>query len=149
MKNRRVVIKRAVWVLFIVYLSWLIYFLFFCDAYGRHPSDTYRYNLEPFSEIKRYINYYDNIGFKLFMLNIVGNIAAFVPFGASLPIINKKHKGFLPVFLIGVLFTASIETAQLIMRVGSFDVDDMILNTTGVVIGFVLCRIMKFIYNRG
>ena len=83
------------------------------------------------------------------MLNIVGNIAAFVPFGASLPVINKKHKGFLSVFLIGVLFTASIETAQLIMRVGSFDVDDMILNTTGVVIGFVLCKIMKFIYNRG
>lgn len=148
-KNRRIVIKRAVWVLFVVYLSWLIYFLFFCEGYGRHPSETYRYNLEPFSEIKRYIKYYDTIGIKLFMLNIVGNIVAFIPFGASLPIINKKYKGFISIFLLGVLFTLCIETTQLIMRVGSFDVDDMILNTTGVVIGYIICKIMKFIYNRG
>lgn len=149
MKNRRIVIKRAVWLLFVIYISWLVYFLFFCEWYGREPSETYRYNLKPFSEIKRYFNYYNTIGFKSFMLNIVGNIVAFVPFGASIPIINKKYKGFFSVFFIGVIFTVCIETTQLIMRVGSFDVDDMILNTTGVVIGFIICKIMKLIYNRG
>lgn len=83
-----------------------------------------------------------------FMLNIVGNVVAFMPFGTSLPLINKRYRSFISVLLIGIMFIVSIETFQLVMKVGSFDVDDIILNTTGVVIGYIVSIILRRIYNK-
>ena len=148
MKNKRFYIKKLIWLLFIIYISGLIYFLLFAERYGRQSLDTYRYNIVPFSEIKRYICYIDSIGIELFLINIVGNVVAFIPFGASLPLINKKYKSFISILLIGLLFILSIETIQLVMQAGSFDVDDIILDSTGVVIGFVISKILRFIYNK-
>ncbi len=85
---------------------------------------------------------------ELFLLNIVGNVVAFIPFGTSLPLINKKYKSFLSVLLIGLMFIVSIETIQLIMKAGSFDVDDIILNTTGVITGYIISIILKYVYNK-
>ena len=47
------------------------------------------------------------------------------------------------VFLLSFLFTLGIETVQLVFKVGSFDVDDMFLNTIGGIAGYLslmLCR---------
>lgn len=45
-------------VLFVLYIGFLIYFLFLSDWYGREGvMDEYRYNLELFKEIRRFIVY--------------------------------------------------------------------------------------------
>ena len=78
-------------VLFILYLCLLAYFMFFSESFGRTETDReYAYNLVLFKEIGRYFRYYEVLGFGLFMINIVGNIAAFIPFGFFLPIISKE-----------------------------------------------------------
>lgn len=147
-KRSKIIIKVMVWLLFFVYIAMLVYFLFFCEKYGRTVSDEYHYNLMPFSEIRRYIVYYDAIGFKGFMLNIVGNVVAFIPFGFCIPLLRISYRSFFNVLLDGVLFTVCIETVQLILKVGSFDVDDMILNTLGAVIGYMCYKIVYKMYNR-
>ena len=64
-------------VLFILYLCFLAYFMFFSESFGRTETDReYAYNLVLFKEIGRYFRYYEVLGFGLFMINIVGNIAA-------------------------------------------------------------------------
>lgn len=54
----------------------------FSESFGRTDTDRdYAYNLILFKEISRYFKYYNVLGFPLFMINIVGNIVAFAPFG--------------------------------------------------------------------
>ncbi|MBE5938454.1 MAG: VanZ family protein [Lachnospiraceae bacterium] len=142
MKNRRILILFS-WVLYIIYISGLIYFLFFSERFGRHSLNEYHYNLEPFSEIKRYIHYCDIIGFKWVFINLVGNVVAFIPFGMAAPLYGIRKMGFVFIFIYGLLFTFLIEIIQLVNKIGSFDIDDIILNTSGVIIGYCIYKLVK------
>lgn len=65
----------------------------FSESFGRTDTDRdYAYNLILFKEISRYFKYYNVLGFPLFMINIVGNIVAFAPFGFFLPVISRRSK---------------------------------------------------------
>ncbi len=137
--KRQKKIRRWGRILFFIYLLILIYFLFFSDRYGRTSgTGYYRYNLVPFNEIKRYILYSDKFTSEQLLVNIMGNIGAFLPFGFFVPITLEGYKSFLKVTFLSLAFSACVESIQLIMRVGSFDVDDIILNTTGGALGFFL-----------
>lgn len=129
--------QKLGWVLFILYLCLLAYLMFFSESFGRtDTSRGYRYNLVPFNEITRYFRYYDVVGILLFLINIVGNVTAFAPFGFFLPIISRRSKKWYNTVMLGFGFSLILETLQLIFMVGSFDVDDMILNTLGAAVGF-------------
>lgn len=98
-------------------------------------------NFIPFKEIFRY-----EIGSRLFVKNIVGNILLFLPYGYfSSEYLNcKKIK--LPCFLT-LLVSITIELVQL--RIGrTFDIDDVILNTLGGMLGYFLYRIIEKIKNK-
>lgn len=134
--------KVLLWVLFILYMSFLFYLVLFSAEFGREASNR-SYNLVPFSTISRYVNYRKNFGELNYITNIYGNILAFVPFGYFLfKLQRNKHvlSGlFLPFFL-----SLGIEISQYVLRVGSFDVDDIILNTFG---GFIIYLVM-FIFKK-
>lgn len=131
------------WCLFIVYLLALAYFLFFAEATGRTFSDrTYQYNLILFHEIRRFIIYRRQLGFAAVVLNLVGNVIAFVPFGVFLPLLVKRTRSFVKTVLLGFEFSLFVEIVQLFGKVGSFDVDDILLNTLGVMGGYLLFRLM-------
>ncbi|WP_242841349.1 VanZ family protein [Lachnoclostridium phytofermentans] len=140
--------KRAlVWILFLGYLACLSYFLFFSERYGRtDTSNGYRYNLVLFREIKRFFIYRREVGLEGFLVNMVGNVAAFMPFGFCLPMISLKRRGFFSVLFWSFGLTLTIETIQLLYQIGSFDVDDLLLNTIGGVLGYICYRIMLAIY---
>lgn len=130
-------------VLFFLYLMGLCYFLFFAENYGRILGQSnYRYNLVPFREISRFWTYRNILGIYSF-LNLVGNVLIFVPAGFFIPILWKKKRSFL--FTVCVTFEMSllVECLQLILRVGSFDVDDLILNTLGGILGYLLLTILN------
>ena len=139
--------QKMGWVIFIIYLIFLAYFLFFSDYFGRggHIREEYAYNLVPFKEIKRFIVYRHVVGLWPFLLNIVGNIAGFMPFGFFLPVISRRSRRFFNTVLLSFLFSLCIETTQLIFKVGSFDVDDMILNALGGMFGYILYKIIQHI----
>ena len=137
--------KYALWggrVLFLIYLAGLCYFLFFAENYGRiHGQEIYRYNLVPFKEIERFWIYRSELGIHSFY-NLVGNILIFMPAGFFVPILWRNKRGFM--FTVCVTFQMSllVEILQLVLRVGSFDVDDLILNTLGGMLGYILLVLM-------
>lgn len=131
-------------VLFFVYMACLIYFLFFSERYGRTLSNReYHYNLELFKEIKRFWNYREILGVETVIVNLIGNIGVFVPVGLAVPLLYQRYRNFFQVFLLSFEISLAAEVIQLIAKVGTFDVDDLFLNTLGGCIGyalFVLCR---------
>jgi VanZ family protein len=83
-------------------------------------------------------------------VDVLGNIAVFVPFGIAIAMATfprptrkkgaggRRHfgtRGWLRVAGIGGLFSLGIEVAQLFMKTRATDIDDVILNTTGALIG--------------
>lgn len=138
--------------LFVLYLILLAYFLFFSEHYGRTiSSGEYRYNLTLFKEVKRFIEYRDVIGPEAFIVNIFGNVLAFAPFGFVLPIISPDNRKLLNITLLSLEFSLTIELLQLIFKVGIFDVDDLLMNTIGGIIGglcFFLARKMLRSFRR-
>jgi glycopeptide antibiotics resistance protein len=129
-------------ILFIVYILFLLYFLIFSDWYGRNGvMEEYHYNLTPFYEIGRFWEYREQLGiWSLF--NLLGNVFVFIPFGFFRPIASKK-RSFVVTIIEGAFLSLVVEVFQLLSKVGRFDVDDLILNTSGVVLGyvfFVLCN---------
>lgn len=133
------------WVLFIVYLALLVYFMFFAESFGRDPAQReYAYNLELFKEIKRFYHYRQQLGMKAFLLNVVGNVAAFMPCGFFLPIVSRRSRRWYNTILLCFSLSLCIEVVQLAFKVGSFDVDDLLLNTSGGVLGYVSYRAVQW-----
>lgn len=126
------------WVLFVVYLWLLFYLLFFSETYGRTDvAEEYRYNLTLFKEIKRFWFHRETVGIKNVIINLGGNIAAFVPFGFLLPMICRRGRKLFYCTMMTALFSLAVEVVQLFTRVGAFDVDDIFLNTIGGLLGFI------------
>ena len=109
---------------FILYMGLLIYFLLFAEAFRENAVDEYRYNLIPFREIMRYI-----IGFS--------------PFGFFLPCISRRPIDLWAATLFSMEFSITVEVIQLFSRVGCCDVDDVILNTLGGMLGFLCYRVWR------
>lgn len=77
-----------------------------------------------------------------FLVNIVGNIVMFMPWGFGLVLLWKKNQSVGRVILLCFLLTFMIETGQLLID-RSVDVDDLILNFAGGCIGAGLCAALR------
>lgn len=139
MSGRKKKIFRAVGkVLFLLYVVFLIYFLFLAEWYGRTGiSEEYRYNLELFREIKRFIIYREQLGGFAVFANLAGNILIFVPYGFFISVASRE-RGFFKTLFFSMGLSLCVEIIQLFTRVGSFDVDDILLNTIGGVLGYII-----------
>lgn len=132
---------KKLWVvLFLAYLILLFYFLFFSEGLGRVNTDAeYRYNLTLFREIRRFWEYRHVLGFKAVFLNLAGNVIAFMPFGFLLPLISGSRTNWFATTVCAFAFSLFAETVQLVLKLGSFDVDDLLLNTVGGLLGYIVC----------
>lgn len=75
------------------------------------------------------------------LLNIIGNFAMFIPTGILTPILYRR--GFRKTVLTGFLISLSIEIIQLPFYTRHTDVNDLILNTLGVIAGYGICALVK------
>lgn len=136
-------------ILFLIYISFLLFLLFFYEGYSRNIVwEDYRYNFIPLKEIIRFWNYREQLGIGVFTLNVLGNIVAFIPLGLFLPIISIRLRKAWKVILIGALLSTVVEFLQLVTKVGCCDIDDLILNIFGTIIGFGLFCICNVIYRK-
>ena len=77
-----------------LYIAFLIYFLFLAEWYGREGvAEEYRYNLELFKEIRRFLTYREQLGMFAVFANLFGNILIFVPYGFFISMASKS-RGF-------------------------------------------------------
>lgn len=127
--------KEIFMLLFIIYVMCLFEIVTLQD---------YNYGLSnyiPFKEIFRY-----EIGSRLFIKNIIGNILLFLPYGYFTADYLKSKK-ILPVCFLTMLVSLTIEYVQL--NIGrTFDIDDVILNTLGGICGYLLYRLLERIKDK-
>ena len=79
-------------------------------------------------------------------INIIGNISMFIPTGVILPILYKRLDCFWKVLLAGAGLSFVIEVIQLLFPGSVTDIDDLILNTLGVAVGYGIyaaCKRLK------
>lgn len=133
------VCKTSSGILLLMYVIYLLYLVFFSTYYGRgyfHRS----YNFIPFKTIIEYIFCSHNLDATV--INIVGNILAFVPMGFLVPITFIKINRFKYIAIVVLVATTSIEVIQFIIGVGTCDIDDVILNCIGGIIGFKIYKVL-------
>ena len=137
-------------VLFVLYLVLLTYFLFFAEEMGRSPDARaeYSYNLTLFKEIRRFLLYRNILGWRAVFLNIFGNVLAFMPFGFFLPVIWVRTRHWYITVLLSFAMSLLVETMQLVGKVGSFDVDDLLLNTIGGFAGYIIFVLARGVWER-
>ncbi|MQN01849.1 MAG: VanZ family protein [Lachnospiraceae bacterium] len=125
-------------VLFIIYLIFMIYVMFLMDWRSRNLAGPLKYNAVPFHEIKRYLHLLKVYPY-ISLMNLFGNVLIFIPFGALVTFFKRAERvAVLRVTLLAFTVSCSIELIQLFTRVGSCDVDDVILNTLGGFIGSLI-----------
>lgn len=133
--------RTLIGIVLVTYVVILIYWMFF--GFSRTRSEIYMYNLTPFSTIKNYFLYYDHFPFSIWIMNIVGNIGVFFPFGILLPLVFPSLTRWIKFTFTFIVSITTIEFFQLISKLGSFDVDDIILNTIGALLGFSFYKTKK------
>lgn len=115
-------------------MCWLLFYR------NRYFLEGYNYNLVPFYTIKKYIVHYDHFNFGTWFKNLFGNIVLFIPIGLFLPLLNKKYRQAFILASASVLMITLVEVTQMLTRVGSFDIDDIILNTFGALLGLLMTK---------
>lgn len=139
-KIKRIITRIA----FLVYIIVLLFLVFGAD---RMEQSDYHYNLVLFSEIKRFVKYRDVVGYYVFFANVVGNFVVFMPFGFLIPTLTNYKYNVVLISLMSFEFSLLIEIVQLFTKLGSFDVDDLLLNTLGGFSGYILYRLCRYIYD--
>lgn len=146
MKKKKIFFALA-WGLFGIYCLLLIKFLFLEYHYVSEGSFgayiSTHVNFIPFKTLFDYISRLaqDRINVSTVVVNLVGNFVLFLPMGAFLPVLAPKIRTFWKTVLSIALIVLLVECLQLCLRVGSFDVDDLIFNVGGAMIGFTLIKI--------
>ena len=142
--------KKLIKILFYIYIAFLILFvvLKFDGSFERiislhnsiieNEKDGIRnINLIPFRSISPYLkNITEPYAFK----NIIANILVFIPLGFFVS--NKNSKNVFKTLVICISVILSIECIQLLFKIGFFDVDDIILNFIGSLIGIGINKIL-------
>ena len=99
----------------------------------------FRVNLVPL------VNLFDYDSKRDLLLNVIGNVAMFIPSGIILPIIYKRLDTFVKVLLAGGGISLCIEIIQLPFSVRATDIDDLILNTVGVIMGYGIYALTRYV----
>ncbi len=123
-KERVVLYKELLMLSFIIYILCLFQVVTFRDDTAWSSN-----NFIPFKEIFRY-----NFLSPLFFKNVLGNLIMFLPYGFFISYYFKNKKPYL-VIILTLIASFSIELVQ--MSIGRvFDVDDILLNLIGGLLGF-------------
>lgn len=137
-------VKRSIVVLaLIVYVAALLYIVFLepTRSSGEHYApprwvplkSTYDFIIEAGHSIRYWL---------FFLLNLLGNIILFMPFGALTDALSGTPANKFRVIITACFFSGCIEVLQLVFRIGVFDADDILLNTLGAYLGLCIYRFL-------
>lgn len=104
----------------------------------------YSSNFVPFKTINTYINALQDgtMNRDIPIKNLLGNFVLFLPMGIFLPILFKRLSIFKKYIITIILVLLLIEIIQVIIRLGSFDIDDLLLNLLGAILGFSIYKLL-------
>lgn len=137
--------------LFILYAGIMLYLLFFQRSPYHGPLSYEEYlqafsSLVPFDTVHRMIWAAQHGSASLMTFawrNLLGNLVLFMPLGVCLPVIWRQQRRWWVCLLTVALVISCVECTQLLTTRGSADVDDLILNTLGTMVGYLGWRVAK------
>ncbi|MFB1050014.1 VanZ family protein [Paraliobacillus sp. JSM ZJ581] len=106
------------------------------------------HNFIPFKTITYYLFLANDINFSIRVDNLAGNVIGFIPFGFIFPLLSSKFFNLKKVIIATFCLSLIFELVQMIFMLGSFDVDDLILNTLGGMIGFIPIKLGSIIKSK-
>ena len=127
-----------------ILLSLYIVVLLYFTVVGRYSHEEYGYEIQFFTSYRWFFRHNEEQMLRQLLINLV----MLIPVGFLLPIIiNVKHK-YLITMALSLLLTVFIETMQLIMKCGAFEIDDIINNFVGAVIGMLIYMLLNRIIQK-
>jgi glycopeptide antibiotics resistance protein len=97
-------------------------------------------NLVPFQTLGIYLN---NLGSWFWMRNLLGNLALLLPLGLLGPIALPALGRWWRIALLALLVSTAIELTQLLVPDRSADIDDVLVNVAGVLVGYLAFVIVR------
>lgn len=119
-----------------IYTVWILYLMFFAYYRGAFGQEHYFIRAKPFESI-HFLIYESGYAPMELYKNLFGNIILFMPYG-FLGILYPKLKSFINLFLIFVVLINILEFSQYYFGRGFAELDDVILNTLGMSIGYLI-----------
>ena len=155
-KNRKVNLGREI-ILFVFFIYFLCLLLLTIFKGGiitiRNPFNDYMYkeyglsgiiNIVPIKEtITTFLH--SEAGLRNSVRNVIGNIIAFIPLGFFIPLLFDKFNNYKKVFKVGFLSSLAIEITQIFVGSNVCDIDDIIYNTLGAMVGFICFKAFEMI----
>jgi len=127
--------RHCISLLFFLYLAVLFRITVFRSGFGTRPLFTGAISASLFTD---YIAMLAAHKWGSFLYLFFGNIAWFIPFGFFLR--RHFHRPLPQAFLFGFLLSLCIETLQFVFAAGLSEPDDLILNSSGALLGWLLGR---------
>ena len=131
---------------YLIFISWRLFFFAYSNHY-RQRMDAPGCNLVPFKTIGEFWSSLGSLPFDVWIYNLAGNIAAFMPLGFFLAMTFKRFSIQKTVFVAFILIVLA-EAMQLVTLLGVFDVDDIILNVIGSFFGCIIYQLCRRIFLR-
>ncbi|AHC19504.1 MULTISPECIES: VanZ family protein [Paenibacillus] len=135
--SRTRLLHHVALMLLILYTGLLLYWMFLGFGRTLRPGPPYSYNIVPFDTIRQYWRAMESFPFRVWGVNLLGNIGVFIPFGILVPIIWVSMRSIGSLLLTIVIALVILEVSQMLLGAGTMDVDDIILNVLGVLCGRV------------
>lgn len=134
-------VQRAACIVLFIWSAMVLLF----TVLGRRSHDDYtsNYNLQLFNCYRQIFVEHD----QSMLESVLQNILMFIPIGFTLSVIFIEHRFLIP-FAVSFGLSLFIETCQLLLQSGLFELDDLFNNTIGGLIGIFLCLIVGFIYRK-
>ena len=159
MVNKQKMIKRCALALFIIYICFLVLVIILKFPTGLVSGTIARWQageevvrmepqLVPFKTTIFYVQSVQTI-YDWFFKNLACNIIMFLPYGFLVPFFTRmnKYKG-IKITISGCILSVAIEIFQYVTAFGLMDIDDVILNTLGVALGYGIFLAIKHIIKK-
>ena len=130
--------RKLIWILFVAYVLFLLWLTIF-SRQPRHFDRVFKWQL--FWSYRAWLAG-ESYG-KTESIQNINNILVFIPFGALFPVRRWK-----PLFVTVLLFSIAIEVVQYIFNLGWCEIDDVIHNVLGCMIGYGLYKLATFLIRR-
>lgn len=144
--------KFALKLLFLLYSAAMLWLLFgrvrhdaagtYWDCVQHNISLTPLHTIRQFWELLSYRHRPRLI--RLALINLLGNVAMFVPLGFFLPCLWPRQRKLRWLLPTSILLITAVELCQLFTLRGICDIDDIILNVPGILLGFLIFHVLNF-----
>ncbi|UZT99865.1 VanZ family protein [Chryseobacterium fluminis] len=136
-------IKKFYKIIIVPYTFYLLYLMFL--GMGRFQYEDNLLTLAPVLTTVRFIK--ETVSWRAIVIIVLGNIVMFIPFG-FLDWVFPQLSDLKKLIFTFVSAIVIVEGLQYFTRMGIFEVDDILLNTFGVWIGWLICQFLEKKINR-